>query len=351
MDQFLLKTELLCYGAELAGEVACRRSGAGPAGACIELEGMVVSMPVSKAAVSRSRFKLEQDERVYLRSKDERMAVRMIERPGFYGKLTSDGVPMHKVALLHGRDCLATTLYQSCIYKRAGRGCRFCAIEGSLQSGSTILRKTPQQLLEVLEEARSDGVRHVTITTGTPNTRDHGARMLGEAAALLKENFDLPVHVQLTPPGERSLELLHDSGVDTIGIHMECLDPAVMQRMCPGKHGLDYDSSLRAAVTLFGEEQVSSYVLAGLGERGELMRPGFEKLAALGVVPFLVPFRPLPGSELADHSPPQPAYLAMLYAELAEVLREQGVDPKRNRAGCVRCGACSALDKALERWR
>ncbi len=172
--------------------------------------------------------------------------------------------------------------------------------------------------------------------------------MLAEAVKALKEVVELPIHVQLTPPGKQNLELLYTSGADTIGIHIETFAPSVLEKICPGKRDLDYSKTLKYAVEIFGESQVSSFILGGLGEDQKTTLKGFEEFCTMGVIPFLVPFRPLPGSLMKDFQLPQPDYLIKLYKELADKLKNSGLDITRNRAGCVRCGACSCIDEAIK---
>ena len=90
--------------------------------------------------------------------------------PRFYGLSTAEGVPYWKLAQLHSRDTLATTVLQTCVrYGHAATKCQFCAIGESLRAGRTVARKTPTQLAEVAAAAqRLDGVRNVVLTTGTP---------------------------------------------------------------------------------------------------------------------------------------------------------------------------------------
>jgi hypothetical protein len=107
--------------------------------------------------------------------------------------VTADGVPYSKIAVLHGRDVLATTVLQTCIrYQSRTKTCQFCAIGQSLAAGRTIELKTPAQLAEVAKAAvELDGVSHMVMTTGTPPGRDRGAAILAESAAAVKAAVDL----------------------------------------------------------------------------------------------------------------------------------------------------------------
>jgi len=255
---------------------------------------------------------------------------------------------MRKVAVLHGKDCLASTVYSKCVYWSSGRQCKFCGIE--LWHSERLILKQPHHLGEVAEEAFKEGaVKHITLTTGTPPEPDKGALMLAEATQAIKERIKMPVHVQLEPPQNTEfLERLHDAGVDTVGIHIESFDPKVLNSVCPVKSNVkDYLKAWKNAVKLFGEGQVSTFIIAGLGEKDESVLLGAEKAARIGVVPYLLPLRPIAGTFFEKVRPPTPARMMKLYRSLAEMLQRVGLDPRKSKAGCVRCGACSALQEAL----
>jgi biotin synthase-related radical SAM superfamily protein len=70
-------------------------------------------------------------------------------------------------------------------------------------------------------------------------------------------------------------------------------------------------------------------------------------MITLGVYPFVVPFVPIAGTPLAEHSTPEPAFMASLLSDLSELLAESDLRSGDVKAGCARCGACSSL-KARE---
>ena len=63
----------------------------------------------------------------------------------------------------------------------------------------------------------------------------------------------------------------------------------------------------------------------------------------MGVFPFVVPLRPIPHSKMKDCRPPDPETMARIYTGVAKILQRKGLSSKLSKAGCVRCGACSAL--------
>ena len=116
--------------------------------------------------------------------------------------------------------------------------------------------------------------------------------------------------MQFEPPDDlRVLDEVRRAGVDAVGIHSETFDPEVLARVAPGKAqcGIEgYFRTWEAAVDVFGRGSVTTYVLLGMGEREELIIEGCRRAIAMGVYPFVVPLRPVPGTLMADAEPPDP---------------------------------------------
>jgi len=270
-------------------------------------------------------------------------------QPKFYGLATEDGVPYWKLAQLHGRDVLATTVLQDCIrYTNRTTRCQFCAIGASLEGGRTVARKTPEQLAAVAKAAvELDGVKHAVLTTGTPNVTDRGAAVLCESAAAIKAVVDLPIQAQCEPPNDFAwFARLSAAGVDALGMHLEAIDPDVRARAMPGKAKVPVSYYLRAfeaAVATFGRGQVSTYVIAGLGDSPETIIDMCRTLVALGVYPFVVPLVPIAGTPLEDALPPSAAYMRDLLGKVGTMLADARLVSADIKAGCGKCGACSSL--------
>jgi len=352
-----LINELQSFGARLVDPKAgheSRRGGAGPSDhKAITIDGTTVMVPVHTAPAFESPYLVEKPDGLG-RSRISRDGVALASvsfppRPRFYDLSTADGVPYWKIAVLHGRDVLATTVLQTCIrYQSRTKTCRFCAIGQSLAAGRTVERKTPQQLAEVASAAvRLDGVTHMVMTTGTPPGRDRGAAILAESAAAVKAAVDLPIQGQCEPPSEDAwFWRMKEAGIDALGMHLEAVTTDVRERIMPGKAQIPvarYFDAFAAAVPVFGRGQVSTYILAGLGDTQEAVLATCERLIALGVYPFVVPFVPISGTPLESHPAPSPAFMHDILAPLARMLRASGLRAADVKAGCGRCGACSAL--------
>ena len=278
-----------------------------------------------------------------------------VERPRFYDLQTADGVAFDQLARLHGRDVLATTVVQTCVrYTSAETRCRFCTIEESLRAGATTQVKRPEQLAEVAAAAVDlDGVRQMVMTTGTSAGADRGAKHLCKCVRAVKEAVpQLPIQVQVEPPLDLSwIDALHEAGADAIGIHIEALDQSVRERWTPGKATVPverYEEAWARALAAFGPNRVSTYLLVGLGEDPDALVAGAKRLIALGIYPFVVPYRPLEGSLAhADATgAPAPDVLAGVTRQVGSALAAAGMRGVDQVAGCAACGACSALQHA-----
>jgi radical SAM protein (TIGR04043 family) len=136
------------------------------------------------------------------------------------------------------------------------------------------------------------------------------------------------------------------SGIDALGMHLEAVTPEVRARIMPGKASVPlerYHDAFAAAVPVFGRGQVSTYILAGLGDTPEAILAMAERLIGIGVYPFVVPFVPISGTPLESHPAPRPDFMHAILQPLAAMLVRAGLQSTDIKAGCGRCGACSAL--------
>jgi radical SAM protein (TIGR04043 family) len=352
-----LINELQSFGVRLVDPKAgheSRRGGAGPSDhKAITVDGMTVMVPVHTTPAFESPYVVEKPDAAG-RSRLSRDGALLAEvsfpaRPRFYERTTADGIPYWKIAVLHGREVLATTVLQTCIrYQSRTKTCQFCAIGQSLAAGRTVERKTPAQLAEVAKAAvELDGVSHMVMTTGTPAGADRGAAILAESAAAVKAAVDLAIQGQCEPPDDDAwFSRMKADGIDALGMHLEAVTPEVRARVMPGKAQVSverYFEAFAAAVPVFGRGQVSTYILAGLGDSREAILDVSERLIGIGVYPFVVPFVPISGTPLESHPPPSPEFVHSILKPLAAMLRTAGLRATDIKAGCGKCGACSAL--------
>ncbi|RKT26920.1 radical SAM protein (TIGR04043 family) [Paraburkholderia sp. RAU2J] len=357
-----LMTELQSTGLRLVDPhagAASRRGGAGPSDhKAVTVDGVTIMVPVHTSTAWNSPFVAAQPDvsgtSALMRGTIPIANISFPKPPRFYALQTFDGVPYSHIATLHSKDVLATTVLQTCIrYESRRKTCKFCAIGQSLAAGRTIARKTPEQLAEVARAAvLLDGVKHMVLTTGTPPTSDRGAQILCDSAFAIKAAVDLPIQAQCEPPDDdRWFERMKASGIDTLGMHLEVVTPEVRERVMPGKASVPlsrYMEAFEAAVAVFGRGQVSTYILAGLGDTADAIVAMARELIDLGVYPFVVPFVPISGTPLEDHPAPTPEFMRSVLAPIGVMLAEAGMRSADIKAGCGKCGACSSLSSYEE---
>jgi len=355
-----LKARLLTEGATLPPEeYAGRSGGAGPVRGryFILPTETVCGIPIRHGAEAKkygsAPLEPTGDPTVWVY--DDMVELQMVPHPRFYDKETDDGISYKKIALLHGKGTLATTLYQTCRYWECGTQCRFCTIPLSYRNGSTLLEKTPSQLAEVVAVAEEEGVaKDVLLTTGTPPSDDMGALRMEKTIQAIREISDIPIGVQFEPPQKKSyISRVSKAGADAIGMHIEIADEEIRQRICPGKaeHGSVklYIHSWEYALEHFKRGHVSTFILHGFGEDHETTLHFMEKIAAKGVLPVVAPVRPASRSELNDYTPSYVSHLdetIEFYKSVGRILLKHNLNPNDTVAGCHKCGACTPIQEA-----
>ncbi len=351
-----LLTELQTLGIQLnqpERNSLSRQGGAGPSDhQAVVIDGESIMVPVHTHTAKRSPYSLHKLSNGTHQVRKGDIPVKDISfatEPEFYRLTTADGIPYSQIATLHSTDVLATTVLQNCIrYDQPDSSCQFCSIGLSLKAGKTIAHKTPEQLAEVAAAAvRLDGVKHMVMTTGTPATADRGAQILCDSVIAVKAAVDIPIQVQCEPPKDLQwLAKLHAAGADSLGLHLEVISPEVRRKIMPSKANIsvaEYRKAFEFAVPLFGRGQVSTYILAGLGDSAAIILKCCDELIELGVYPFVVPFVPITGTPLEHYPAPSSEFMNTILPTLGEKLRNGNLTSDTSKAGCARCGACSSL--------
>jgi radical SAM protein (TIGR04043 family) len=350
-----LIAELQGYGLRTEVPMERRQGGAGPADAgMLWIDGFAATVPTAADYAQASPYVMRaEDDGWGIYRDDRRLAsAEPMRRPGYYDLQTADGIPYWKIALLH-LDSLASTVIQTCAYWGNADQCAFCGIGVTLANGRTIAKKTPEMLAEVAVAARElDGAVDATLTTGTTATPDKGALYIARCGQAIREAAGLPVEVQFEPPADLDvIDQVAGMGIESVGMHVESFDPQVLARVAPAKArtGVEgYFLAWERAVAAFGEGQVSTYVILGMGEDPELTVEGCRRAIDLGVYPFVVPLRPTVGSLMERLEAPPPGYTESIYRRVAPYLVARGLGAGGVAAGCARCQACSAMS-LLER--
>ena len=346
-----LRIRLQSLGVKVPLKFSGRRGGAGPSeGQVIIINGQYISVPTNSWYVKESPYTIIKEGRTFFLTEGSRnlCEVFFAKRQNCYDLKIGKGIKIEKIALIHGRDCFASTVYQGCSYFDQGHECSFCGIGLSLKDNRTIKEKNPEDLgYAALRAKELDQVRHVTLTTGKRINSQDGIEHLAACVKSIKRSSSLAVHVQICPEEDKKVyEILKKAGADTIGIHVESCSNSVLKKIAPSKAELGIEFFVNAwgkAVSVFGRNQVSSFIIAGVGDDISGIVTSARLMAELGVFPYVLPLRPVPGTALERFKPPSPDEMDMVYREVANIINQYNLSSKKSKAGCVRCGACSSI--------
>lgn len=355
-SQHTLLNDIQAQGIRLVStdDLTIRKGGAGPTDhKAVTIFNTTIMIPVYSYSAKNSPFEATIPTKMGLASLKKNgkiiTTIRFIGEPKFYKENTSDGIPFWKIARLHSKDVLATTVLQNCIrYNEKETSCQFCAIGESLKYDTTIAYKKPHHLAEVAQRAvELDGISQFIMTTGTPASSDRGAKILFESVLAVTKAVSIPIQVQCEPPDDFEwFRKLKDAGASSIGMHLEAVSNRVRNKIMPGKAEVSlsfYFKAFKEAVTIFGKGNVSTYILAGLGDTQQEILEMSEQLIAIGVYPFVVPFVPVKNTPLEDHVSPTKNFMHGILDPLALQLVNAGMTSNTLESGCAKCGACSTL--------
>ncbi len=258
-----------------------------------------------------------------------------------------------QIALVHGSNCLSSTIVQKCRYWGEKKQCAYCGIEFSLKDNATIERKSPEQLIHAIDDASKLGLcNHMTLTMGTLSKADNGIENYIDVVSNIKRKYPkLPIHIQIEP--FEHIEKLYEvkqAGVDTIGVHLEIPDDSLREKICPGKFETSkstYEEFWKKSVEVFGKGQVSTFILLGFGEKIEEIIEYNDKLIEIGVIPNIMPVRYIVGTQL-EYLPTSFEALIQVHDSIAHSLLKHNLNPNKNKAGCIKCAGCSAIRDAYE---
>lgn len=346
-----LRIALQSLGLKVPADTVGRSGGAGPSeGRVVIVNNQYISVPTDSWFVKKSPYRVVRDNDKFqlFKNKTAVCEVSFPAVPHYYRLKSTTGIDLNKVALVHGRDCFASTVYQNCSSFERGMECKFCGILLSLENNQTIETKDPELLAETALKAMAlDHVTHVTLTSGQRATAGATISHLADCVFALKQKTSLPIHVQICPTAnEADYVSLKNAGVDTLGIHIETCNMALLREIAPMKAKLGIDFYRRAwhlGVKHFGANQVSSFIIAGIGNSPADISASTELMARNGVFPFVLPFRPIPGTRLEHLKPLPPEIMKNIYRASAAIIKKYNLSSRKSKAGCVRCGTCSAI--------
>ena len=220
------------------------------------------------------------------------------------------------LGLTEGRlDAKPTTAYLM-TYKvgKCTANCSFCPqARGSKSSTEMLSRVTwptfpTISVLTALETAAKEGkIKRICIQSlNYPNVFAHLEAVVKE----IKKRSAIAVSVSCQPINRENIVGLANAGVNRLGIALDAATEAIFNRVkgkdAGGKYvWQDQFLLLNQALDVFGEGNVSTHVIVGLGETEKDAVKVVQRCADMGVLPALFAFTPVRGTALEKNSQPK----------------------------------------------
>lgn len=238
------------------------------------------------------------------------------------------------LGLLEGKlDANPNTAYLMTYYQgKCTANCGFCPQARESQSGSELLSRISwpafptNQVLERLELASGSGRIHRVCIQAL-----NYSGVFDDLSALsiaIKGKIGSPVSVSCQPKDRKDIARLYSSGVERIGIALDASTEGLFREVKGSGTRGPYEwnnqfEKLGEAVAVFGRGNVSTHLIAGLGETEQDLLTTVQKVVDLGVLPALFAFTPVRGTRLERMS--QPVVESFRRVQLARFLIVAGL--------------------------
>lgn len=290
------------------------------------------------------------------------------DKPSYYDKLASNGVPMSNYAGARPQR-LDIALRPECHYwDIPGEGCKYCTLHANFKKSGKADGKPDFQIInEVVKEALKDKGRFASIMLGQATLLD-GEEVFDvevdeniELLQLLGENFNtkrFPSTLVANAYNDKQLERLYEkTGLMTYTADIEILDKEKFNWICPGKaRFVGYDEwkrRLYTAVDIFGKGNITSSVVVGAeqatpngftseDEAFKRITEEAEDIISHGIAIAGNVWRASPGAIFQNQDTPSLDYFVRTLREF-DVLHHK-YDVRRYADDYRRCGSHPGLD-------
>ena len=237
------------------------------------------------------------------------------------------------LGLLEGKlDAEPTTAYLM-TYKigKCTANCGFCPQARSSQSKAELLSRvkwpvfsTTEVLTKIEHAVSNEKIRRVCVQAlNYPGV----FRDICAFVERLKQQVLVQVSVSCQPLNSHNLGLLSEAGVDRIGIALDAATEKLFNYIKGTAAGGPYKwkdqlKMLQVATRVFGEGNVSTHLIAGLGETEKEAVRIIQECVDMSVLPALFAFTPIHGTALENN--PQPRVESYRRIQLARYLIVNG---------------------------
>jgi len=300
--------------------------------------GQLCTVPVGQPYTQQSTFALQRKgEQTLLTCAGEVAEVELIQAPSFYQKTTRSGARMGSFSALHDRLLMLHPFMGCGFFSQKGHACQYCQYDSMMNQAEPPMRD-PLELVEAVRAALAESeVDTVYLYNGYSPSDDVGLRHLVAVIALLRKHLG---HRQIAletvaPKDLQVIDELYEAGLDVFVCNLELHDSERFAEVCPGKQAIGGQIAIHRALahacTVFRPGAVVSHLIVGLEPLHHTIE-GMQQLIGQGIVPMLLPFRPLPGTALSECELPSLDDVEQALLVQYELLEESAMPTHRLRA-------------------
>lgn len=324
-----LKIDLMLRGVRMDDPVV-KAWACGCSGVDVRLaQDTLVNIPCMEEFTKRSPYSIKRrGERYFVTDGKGEVEVRFVDRPAFYSRKTSTGVPFSDIATVHGSYTVVTPSPRCDFFDRSVE-CRYCAGNFDIK-GSTDRVYTIDEVLETVEavlKERASAIIYLSI--GFSQGESGGIEFLRPYVQAIKKRFSCLVAVEALPPRDnRWIDETYAIGADSVLYNLEIFDKELFEMICPGRASLigrkRYLEALEYAARIFPNGTVASHLIVGLEPPGSTCM-GIDAFTEMGVVPILPIYRPSAGRALRIE-PLTTEIILPVYKHLYRALTKSGIN-------------------------
>ena len=219
------------------------------------------------------------------------------------------------LGLLEGKLSAEPTTAYLMTYKKGKctANCGFCPQARESKANSELLSRVTwpifpisNVLLTLIAQSQKGKIKRICIQTlNYPEAFLHLETLVKE----IKKNTSLPISVSCQPLNRENMERLANAGVNRIGIALDAATETIFNNIKGKQAGGNYNwknqfIQLTQALDIFGEENVSTHIIIGLGETEKQAVETIQKCVDIGILPALFAFTPIRGTALESKKPP-----------------------------------------------
>jgi len=212
--------------------------------------------------------------------------------------------------------------------------CSYCGLSkvrpGEYESKSFIRVTWPVFPTEVVVDKIKDKEKEIKRVCISMITRRESVNDTIRISRMIRKVSDIPISLLISPTVvlERDFLEFKEAGADKIGIAIDAATPILFEKHrgkgVNGPHKWDrYWKTFEVAIKYFGEGNVGSHFIVGLGETEKEMVQAIQKVKDIGGETHLFSFYPEAYSLLQNH--PRPSIPTYRRIQLARYLIDEGI--------------------------